>query len=111
LIRDCSGAWAFDTLLRYRGGTLAELWRALRTLKALQAERAAQARDAPAPRPIEPEALGNPGESEPARPANEPAPRSRPAHPPAARSPAASYDVDGGRRGWNKGVRASAGAP
>ena len=43
LIRDCNGARAFDTLLRYRGGTLAELWRALRTLKALQAERAAQA--------------------------------------------------------------------
>jgi hypothetical protein len=41
-IRDCNGARAFDTLLRYRGGTLAELWRALRTLKALQAE-AAQA--------------------------------------------------------------------
>ena len=43
LIRDCNGAGAFDTLLRYRGGTLAELWRALRTLKALQAERVAQA--------------------------------------------------------------------
>jgi hypothetical protein len=42
LIRDCNGARAFDTLLRYRGGTLAELWRALRTLKALQAERAAK---------------------------------------------------------------------
>ncbi|MGH8722887.1 MAG: hypothetical protein ACREU4_12935, partial [Burkholderiales bacterium] len=26
LIRDCNGARAFDTLLRYRGGTLAELW-------------------------------------------------------------------------------------
>jgi hypothetical protein len=48
LIRDCNGARAFDTLLRYRGGTLAELWRALRTLKALQAERAAQ-EAAPAP--------------------------------------------------------------
>jgi hypothetical protein len=41
LIRDCNNARAFDTLLRYRGGTLAELWRALRTLKALQAEAAA----------------------------------------------------------------------
>ena len=38
MIRDCNGARSFDTLLRYRGGTLAELWRALRTLKALQAE-------------------------------------------------------------------------
>ena len=27
LIRDCNNARAFDTLLRYRGGTLAELWR------------------------------------------------------------------------------------
>jgi hypothetical protein len=43
LIRDSNGPRAFDTLLRYRGGTLAELWRALRTLKALQAEAAAQA--------------------------------------------------------------------
>jgi hypothetical protein len=43
LIRDCNGgARSFDTLLRYRGGALAELWRALRTLKALQAERAAK---------------------------------------------------------------------
>jgi hypothetical protein len=47
LIRDCNGARAFDTLLRYRGGTLAELWRALRTLKALQAERAALTASAP----------------------------------------------------------------
>jgi hypothetical protein len=38
LIRDGHGARAFDTLLRYRGGATAELWRALRTLKALQAE-------------------------------------------------------------------------
>jgi hypothetical protein len=57
LIRDCNGARSFDTLLRYRGGTLAELWRALRTLKALQAEAAAQmaerivAAEAPAPAP------------------------------------------------------------
>ena len=42
LIRDCNGARSFDTLLRYRGGTLAELWRALRTLKALQAEAASR---------------------------------------------------------------------
>jgi hypothetical protein len=59
--------------LRYRGGTLAELWRALRTLKALQAE-AAQLKSAvaPAPRalpepremPIEPERRGNPRDSD-----------------------------------------------
>ena len=59
LIRDCNGARAFDTLVRYRGGTLAEFWRALRTLKALQAERAAahqrprrlRSAEAPAPAP------------------------------------------------------------
>jgi hypothetical protein len=66
LIRDGNGPRAFDTLLRYRGGTLAELWRALRTLKALQAEQAAQLDPAVAPepkadaapdeQPIEPEA-------------------------------------------------------
>jgi hypothetical protein len=43
LIRECNDARAFDTLLRYRGGALAELWRALRTLKALQAEQQATA--------------------------------------------------------------------
>jgi hypothetical protein len=70
LIRDCNGARAFDTLLRYRGGTLAELWRALRTLKALQAERAAEIGE-PAPavtaRPDEPERRKNPCESGRAR--------------------------------------------
>jgi hypothetical protein len=72
LIRDGNGPRAFDTLLRYRGGTLAELWRALRTLKALQAERAARPGRAVAPEqrllpephevPIEPEACRNPRE-------------------------------------------------
>ena len=38
LIRDGNRAGAFDTLVRYRGGALAEFWRALRTLKALQAD-------------------------------------------------------------------------
>jgi hypothetical protein len=38
LIRDGNGARAFPTLLRYRGAAQAEFWRALRTLKALQAE-------------------------------------------------------------------------
>jgi hypothetical protein len=40
LIRDGNGARAFPTLLRYRGAPQAEFWRALRTLKALQAEQA-----------------------------------------------------------------------
>jgi hypothetical protein len=73
LIRDCNGARAFDTLLRYRGGTLAELWRALRTLKALQAEQAAMAEPAARPAlrplavppemPIEPKRRADPGDS------------------------------------------------
>jgi hypothetical protein len=65
LIRDCNGgARSFDTLLRYRGGTLAELWRALRTLKALQAERAQEVREAArTQRPDEPEGRGNPDDS------------------------------------------------
>jgi hypothetical protein len=46
LIRDGNGARSFDTLLRYRSGTLAELWRALRTLKALQAEAASRPHEA-----------------------------------------------------------------
>jgi hypothetical protein len=62
MIRDGNGARSFDTLLRYRGGTLAELWRALRTLKALQAEgHAQQVREAArTQRPDEPERRGNP---------------------------------------------------
>jgi hypothetical protein len=73
LIRDCNNARAFDTLLRYRGGTLAELWRALRTLKALQVERHAQeVREAARPqRPDEPERRGNPDDSgQPVNPAD-----------------------------------------
>ena len=42
LIRDGNGARSFETLLRYRGAAMAEFWRALRTLKALQAEEAAR---------------------------------------------------------------------
>ncbi|MGH6898537.1 MAG: hypothetical protein ACREJ5_18620 [Geminicoccaceae bacterium] len=38
LIRDSNGSRTMDTVLRYRGAALAELWRALRTLKSLQAE-------------------------------------------------------------------------
>jgi hypothetical protein len=76
LIRDGNGARAFDTLLRYRGTALAELWRALRLLKALQAEPAhtPELREAPAPLPgpdaeasapevpIEPQGRAIPGE-------------------------------------------------
>ncbi len=41
MIRDGNGTRSFETLLRYRGAAMAELWRALKTLKALQAEQAA----------------------------------------------------------------------
>jgi hypothetical protein len=46
LIRDGNGSRSFETLLRYRGAAQAELWRALRTLKALQAEAATPVRAA-----------------------------------------------------------------
>jgi hypothetical protein len=89
LIRDCNGARSFDTLLRYRGGTLAELWRALRTLKALQAEQAQTAQAAPAPRPllapqempIKPESPKNTRDS--ARPEDQAAPQADPGPAPA----------------------------
>ena len=58
LIRDGNGTRSFETLLRYRGAAMAEFWRALKTLKALQAEQAARqpaeaarAMAAPASRP------------------------------------------------------------
>jgi hypothetical protein len=73
LIRDGNGTRSFETLLRYRGAAMAEFWRALRTLKALQAEQGEEhaagaevrelpprqpgvpARLAPRPAPDEPE--------------------------------------------------------
>jgi hypothetical protein len=72
LIRDCNGARSFDTLLRYRGGTLAELWRALRTLKALQAEAASRPHEMRDVAPALPPAP-HPSGPTPA-PASEPAP-------------------------------------
>ena len=56
LIRDGNGPRSFETLLRYRGAAMAEFWRALRTLKALQAEQALEADAAPATHPIRPAA-------------------------------------------------------
>jgi hypothetical protein len=41
LVRDGNGTRSFQTLLRYRGAAMAEFTRALRALKALQAEKAA----------------------------------------------------------------------
>ena len=57
VIRDGNGARALPTLLRYRGGALAELTRLLRTLRALQAEArsgAAAAAETSAPAPMRP---------------------------------------------------------
>ena len=48
LIRDGNGTRSFETLLRYRGAAMAEFWRALKTLKALQAEQAARSMPAAA---------------------------------------------------------------
>jgi hypothetical protein len=42
LIRDGNGTRSFETLMRYRSAAMAEFWRALKTLKALQAEPAAE---------------------------------------------------------------------
>jgi hypothetical protein len=67
LIRDGNGTRSFETLLRYRSAAMAEFWRALKTLKALQAEPAAeigatipQGRRAHLPRPNEPEGSAAP---------------------------------------------------
>jgi hypothetical protein len=100
LIRDCNGARAFPTLLRYRGAALAELWRALKALKALQAEAEAlspareaepapvltfeprRSRIAPHENPNEPERRGKRDEIEPAPPPGGPVarPAARTAH-------------------------------
>jgi hypothetical protein len=53
MVRDGNGTKWFETLLRYRGAAMAEFWRALRTLKALQAEQAAGTGPALAAHPLE----------------------------------------------------------
>jgi hypothetical protein len=47
MIRDGNGTRSFETLLRYRGAAMAEFARALKTLKALQAEQAKPVAHAP----------------------------------------------------------------
>jgi hypothetical protein len=98
MIRDCNGARAFPTLLRYRGAALAEFWRALKALKALQAEaealspvRAAEPAPAPTlePRPARIAPHEDPDEPErcQTRGGTEPAPLGAgPVAPPAGRS-------------------------
>jgi hypothetical protein len=51
LIRDGNGTRSFETLMRYRGAAMAEFMRALKTLKALQAEQAATELHNAAPAP------------------------------------------------------------
>jgi hypothetical protein len=89
-IRDCNGARRFETLLRRRGGTLAELWCALRALKPLQAEQAPAATPRlpePHATPIEPESRSNPSDCPPQTIARM-APRSTRLEPPPGRWPA-----------------------
>jgi hypothetical protein len=96
LIRDGNGTRSFETVLRYRGAALAELMRALRTLKSLQAE-ASPAIEGPAesarpartkqvtprpparisacPRPEQPEPRRKPSEPEPGSAPKRPEPR------------------------------------
>jgi hypothetical protein len=90
LIRDGNGTRSFETLLRYRGAAMAEFWRALKTLKALQAEQAADLeqpaaghataeRIAPPPARIAPRPL--PERSASRRSPNEPGPQAQPSEP------------------------------
>jgi hypothetical protein len=91
LIRDGNGTRSFETLLRYRGAAMAEFWRALKTLKALQAEQAAvgdmaatgyPAAERPAPPPPARMAHGPiPDRAAPRRDTNEPRPQARPDEP------------------------------
>jgi hypothetical protein len=94
VIRDGNGTRSFETLLRYRGAAMAEFWRALRTLKALQAEQAAALemsagghaaaeRTAPTP-PARIPPRPNRGQSASRRNPNEPRPQAQPDEPGAA---------------------------
>jgi hypothetical protein len=98
LIRDGNGTRSFATLMRYRSAAMAEFMRALRTLKALQAEQAAaevpaaalaparEKHSRPAPRPQAAQILG------PNEPERRPVARAerRPGSPP---EPALKYDL------------------
>jgi hypothetical protein len=78
MIRDGNGTRSFETLLRYRGAAMAEFWRALKTLKALQAEQAAANEPA-----LEAQPLDAHPQAQPTRPAARPplAHRPRPDEP------------------------------
>ncbi|HEX6111489.1 MAG TPA: hypothetical protein VFZ10_04220, partial [Geminicoccaceae bacterium] len=71
LIRDGNSTRSFETLMRYRSAAMAEFWRALRTLKALQAEEhaaGAEVAEMPPRQPRVPVPLAsNPAPNEPER--------------------------------------------
>ena len=71
LIRDGNSTRSFETLMRYRSAAMAEFWRALRTLKALQAEEhaaGAEVAEMPPRQPRVPARLAsNPAPNEPER--------------------------------------------
>jgi hypothetical protein len=77
LIRDGNGTRSFETLMRYRGSALAEFYRALRTLRELQAEAEGERPAAAAEQPNEPKPRANPHESRRTHPAG-PEPSCRP---------------------------------
>jgi hypothetical protein len=90
LMRDGNGTRSVETLLRYRGAAQAELTRALRTLKALQAEQAHAVGSPAGPRqaertratpPARISACPGPQQSEPRRNPSGPGPRSHPKEP------------------------------
>ena len=84
-----TGTRSFETLLRYRGAAMAAFWRALRTLKALQAEQAAGQASATAPA-----RAARPPQANPKAPAPRPplAQRPRPNEPERGpRSPGGEY--------------------
>jgi hypothetical protein len=72
LIRDGNGSRSFETLLRYRGAAMAEFWRALKTLKALQAEQKADTDAALAAQSLEARPLDAHLKAPPTRPAARP---------------------------------------
>jgi hypothetical protein len=89
MIRDGNGSRSFETLLRYRGAAMAEFWRALKTLKALQAEQAAANEPALAAQSLETHPLAG----QPIRPAARAplADRPRPSEPERSPRPRLDY--------------------
>jgi hypothetical protein len=83
LIRDGNGTRSFETLLRYRNAAIAEFMRALKTLKALQAEAAAPELPIAAAAPVRAQRSRSPARAAdahlPLPNEPEPRPKSRPA--------------------------------